>query len=113
MLLRILEYTFIVIGILFCLALIFNKTYICKIKDNIKKSNYVAGIAGLLVLYIILAFITGILIPGVYNKIIMILFAISPFIIGKFATYDKEIVFTSIQFLCALISVIYIIWFLI
>ena len=111
MLLKYLGYIFIIVGSLLCLSLIVNKVYICKIKDNIKKSNYVAGIAGLLALYIIFAFIISIFIPQYYNKILMLLFALSPFIIGKFASYEKELLYTSIQFICVLLSTIYILWY--
>lgn len=109
MLLNYLEYIFISIGILLCTALILNKTHFCKLTNNIQKSNCVAAIGGLLTFYVIFAMIIAFFIPNVYDKLVMFIFAISPFIIGKFATYEKEPLFTIIQFFCVLISVIYVI----
>lgn len=108
MLLKYLEYIFIIVGILLCIALVLNKIYFCKLKDNIIKSNFVVILAWLLGGYIIFAFVTGILLPDIQNKTVMLTFAISPFIIGKFATYQKEPLYTFIQFVCVLSSVVYI-----
>lgn len=77
-----------------------------------KKSDYVAGIALLFALYVLSALITAILIPNIYCKIVMILFALSPFIIGKMATYEKEKIYTVFQILSILASGIFVLYFI-
>lgn len=108
MLLKYFEYIFITLGSFLCLGLIVHKVYFCKIKDNIKKSNFVVIIAGLLTFYIISAMVLALYIPNYYNKIIMFLFAIAPFIIGKYATFEKEPFYTFLQLICVLSSVIFV-----
>lgn len=108
MLLKYLEYIFLITSILLCITLVLNKTYFCKLRDNITKSNFVVILAILLACYIVFAFSTGIFIPNILNKLIMFIFAVSPFVIGEFATYQKEPLFTSVQFTSVLLSVIYI-----
>ena len=111
MLLKIVEGIFIISAVLFGFSLIINKVYVVKLKDNLKKSDYVAGIAILLAMYVILSLVLGILIPSVYKKSVMLLFALSPFIIGKLATYEKEKIYTAIQILSVFISVLFVILF--
>ncbi len=111
MLLKVSENIFIIFAVLFGLALIINKIYIVKLKDNLKKSDYIAGIALLLAMYVVLSLIVGILIPTIYKKASMILFALSPFIIGKLATYEKEKIYAVIQILSVFISVFFVIIF--
>lgn len=109
MLLKVLEIIFIVIAGLFGLALIINKTYIVNLKDNLKKSDYVAYIAMLLAIYVVSAIAVGLLIPNIYKKFVMILFGLSPFIIGRLATYEKEKFYTAIQFICVILSSVFVI----
>jgi len=110
MLLKIAEFIFIVISLLLGSALIINKTYICHVQDNMKKSDYVAGIALLFALYILSGFCLAIFVPGIYCKIIMMLFALSPFIIGRIATYEKEKFYTFVQILSVWVSCIFMIY---
>ena len=111
MLLKIFEYIFIASGILFCIFLIMHKAYVSKLNDNMKKSDYVACLAVLLSIYILSAVITGVMIPDWYKKVLMLLFAISPFIIGKIATYEKEKMYTGIQIISIVISAAFVLIF--
>ena len=109
MLLRIIEYIFIIIGFLFAISLILNKIYIANLKDNLKKSDYIAGIAILLAMYVVSAIIVGVYIPTIYKKLVMTIFGLSPFIIGKLATYEKEKFYTIIQITCIITSLVFVI----
>lgn len=109
MLLKIAECVFIVICFLFVFSLILNKIYIVNLKDNLKKSDYVASIALLLAIYVLSAIMVCIFIPNVHKKTVMMLFALSPFIIGKLATYEKEKFYTAIQIICIITSFIFVI----
>jgi len=73
-----------------------------------KASNYVAIMGFLLVFYVILFLISAILTKNLSNSIFLILFALSPFIIGPFATYEKRKFYTGLQIFTIISSVIYI-----
>ena len=62
---------------------------------------------GLFVIYIISALILAIFIPGIINKAAIVFFGLSPFIIGRLATYEKEKIYSLIQIIFVIISVIY------
>jgi len=109
MLLKIVEYIFIIVCFLLLFALIMNKIYFVNIKDNLKKSDYIAGIAILIAVYFLSAILVSIFIPNVYSKLGMVLFAFSPFIIGKLATYEKEKFFTAIQIIFVIASSFFVI----
>ena len=104
MLIKILPYLIILTSILYTISVILHKLYISKQKDNLKASSFVAFIAGMLFLYIILCIALAIFSPVITKKIILLLFAISPFIIGKLATYEKEKLYSIIQIVIMLIS---------
>lgn len=88
-------------GLLFVLSIIIHKLFVSKIKDNMKISHFLALIAIFMALYVI----SGILFAFKSN-ILFILFALSPFIIGKFATYEKEKIYSFIQIFCVLLSIV-------
>ncbi len=99
---------FTVFGILYILSVIVHKVYFSKLKDNVKISNYVALIAFFLVFYILSGFTLVFFLKGLINKIIILVFSLSPFIIGKFATYEKEKIFTFFQFVVIFASIIFV-----
>ena len=92
---------FILSGLLFVLSIIIHKLFVSKIKDAMKISNFIALMAIFMALYIIF----GIVLAFRYNPI-YIIFALSPFIIGKLATYQKEKIYSIIQIICVLISIL-------
>ena len=99
---------FISVGILYVLSLIIHRLYFSKIKDNVKISNYLALVAFFLLLYIFSGVTLTVFVKNIVYKIIIFLFSVAPFIIGKFATYEKEKLFTIIQFILIIISVIFV-----
>ena len=106
MLLNIIKIVFIMSTILFSVLIILHKRFTLKIKDNIKISNYVAAIAFFLVAYIISALLIMIISTGIKFKLLMLLFAIMPFIVGKFAQYEKIKLYSAIQIIIMVFSAI-------
>ena len=104
MLLEIIKILFIISAIMFSFLIVIHKQYTLKVKDNVKISNFVAIIAFSLVAYIVGAFLIAILSGSIKYKILMILFAISPFVIGKFSTYRRIKIFSLIQIIVMLIG---------
>ena len=110
MLINVSHYIFIIIALLLAIMLICYKLWVYKINDtNMAKSNYMAGITGLFFLFSILAFIIAIITPGLKHKLILLIIAASPFIIGELATYKTEKFYSIIQVLIILGSICYII----
>lgn len=108
MLINILKILFALVAISLVFMIIGLKWYVSKIKDNMKKSDYIAVMAILFFLYVIIAFILALFLKGWTNKIVMILFAISPFIIGRIATFKTEHFYSTIQMLVFFLSFEYI-----
>ena len=102
-----LKILFMVIGFVLFLMLSFYKLYICKRPRTEKVSVFVSIMGGLFVIYIISALILAIFIPGIINKLVIVFFGLSPFIIGRLATYEKEKIYSLIQIIFVIISVIY------
>ena len=73
-----------------------------------KASHFVALMAIFMALYIVSGIILAFFIPNVLSKALILLFALSPFIIGKLATYKHEKIYSLIQIICVLISVVFI-----
>ena len=106
MLIGLVKILFIISAVLFSLLIVLHKYVTKKIKDNVKISNFVAVIGFSLVAYIICAFVLGIFSGGIKYKILMFLFALTPFIIGKTAQYQRIILFSSLQMTIMLISAV-------
>ena len=85
-----LKLIFILISIILALMLSIYKLFLAKQKRTPAISLFVSAIGGVLLVYILSCFIYAILISGMVHKIMVILLGLSPFIIGKFATYEKE-----------------------
>ena len=109
MLLAVLKSIFAVSAILFTLLIFLHKQFTKRVKDNIKVSNFVATMAFSLVIYIICAILIAVFIPSIKYKILMIIFALSPFIIGKFATYEKIKLYSLAQITIMIVGAI-IVW---
>lgn len=108
---HILKILFALSGLFYIFSVFFHKIYISKLKDNVIISHFVAAIAAFLTLYVLLGLVLFIFSKGLIYKAVILLFSASPFIIGKIATYEKEKIFTLIQFIIMLASVIFIVFF--
>ncbi len=103
-----LKLLFSISGLLFILSIIIHKLYISKQKDIMKASHFVAGMAIFMGIYILSGIVLSFSVKGIINKLIILLFALSPFIIGRFATYKYVKIYSLIQIICILISIFYI-----
>ncbi len=65
-------------------------------------------IAIFLIVYFLSCLSMIIIIPQITHKFIMVLFAASPFIIGKFVTYKKLKYYSIIQILCVILSIVFV-----
>ena len=109
MLFGIIKILFAISAVIFSFLLILHKSYTKKVKDNMKISNYVALIAFSLSIYILCGIIAVIMLQGLKFKFIMFIIALCPFIIGRFATFQKIKLYSIIQILIMLsgVAVIY------
>ena len=106
MLIEIIKLIFIASAILFSILIIMHKKITLKLKDNVKTSNFVAIIAFSLFAYIISALLIMFFISGLKYKILMLFFALCPFIIGKIATYQKIKLYSMFQLAIMIISAV-------
>lgn len=105
----ILKYAYILFSFLFVLSVILGKLFIFGKRDASFISDYCAGMAVLLGAYVLLSLVYVFVFPSNLAKCIMFFFAVSPFLIGFFATYNTEKFFTALQILIVCGSVAYII----
>ena len=98
---------FISFGILLFLLLCTYKFFIEKRKRTEKTASYVSFIGAILLLYVLSGALFAFFAPTFLSKVIVAIFALSPFIIGKMATYEKENFYSFIQILCIFLSVFY------
>ena len=92
-----LKIIFIVISVLLALILILYKLLISKLKRTSNTSVYISFMTGMLLIYILGAFVLSTYTQDIFSKIIIFVFGLSPFIVGKFATYEKENLYSWIQ----------------
>ena len=102
-----LKVIFMISGFLFVFSIIIHKLYISKQKNIMIASHFIASMAVFMGLYTLSGIILALIIPNIINKLLILLFALSPFIIGKFATYNKEKIYSLIQIICVLISIVF------
>ena len=107
--LKILETFFIIIASALTILLLLRFFGVTKKLSPMKASDFVSSIAGLLYTYVVFAFLVSIFVGGWVNKAVMLLFAASPFIIGKLVTYEKEKIYSIIQILCVILSLVYVV----
>jgi len=108
MCLRILTYTFVLISILFVTHFITLMFGITKKMEPMHASSYVSFSAATLLMYLINAGLILLMAPLVSTKIIMAVFILLPFIIGKFAIYPNLKFFSVFQILCVIMSGVYV-----
>lgn len=104
----ILKYFYAINATLLAVSIIYGKMFVFRKKDAMFVSNYCAGIAAFMGIYIILSLLYAGILSGISRKGIMLLFAFSPFILGLSAKYPTEKYFTAIQILLIALSIAYI-----
>ena len=106
MCLTLLKIIFGVSAFLLAVLLILREKGYTKDFSPMKASDYISGLAGLMFFYVVSACLVAILIDGAIIKIVMLLFGLSPFIIGKLVTYEKVKIYSIIQIACIILSLI-------
>ncbi len=108
MCLKILEILFVLSAVVLTTQLITLFFGITKKMEPMKASAYVSAVAMALFIYVVTAIGLAIFLPSLHSKLIMLVFAISPFLIGKVASYPKLKIFSIFQILCVIMSCGYI-----
>ena len=109
MYLKIAEYFFVIVSILL-LGLFSFRTFLPDLfKNSNKFSPVMAFLGGLFICYIFTGIVLVLLLPNVKYKILMSIFTLSPFIIGKLVSYKKLRFYSIIQILCVILSVVFVI----
>ena len=106
---KIIEFSFILSSLALLFLMILREFGLTKNLSPMRASDYISIMAIFMFAYIILALILAALIPGSINKIVMAIFGLSPFIIGKLVTYKKVKIYTYGQIFCVILSLVYII----
>ena len=113
MLLNIINILLIVFACAFCFCVVINKIFTKKLRqDGEKYSDFIATMSFFLAFYVIFAILDCFLISDIKNKLIMLLFALSPFIIGKVATYEQEKMYSILQLTVILYSALFVLRFI-
>ena len=102
---------FCIIGALFSILLTCRIIFNSKFQNNNKLSPLIAFMGGLLLFYSLIGIILAAVYPNILKKIILFIFAISPFLIGKLVCYKKLTFYSIIQILCVILSIGFIIIF--
>ena len=109
MYLRIAEYFFVGIGIMLSVLLSIRTFFPNIFKNSNKFSPVMAFLGSLFVFYVLAGLILAIFMPTFVYKCILLLFAISPFIVGKLVSYKTLKLYSIIQILCVILSVAFVI----
>ncbi len=99
---------FIIFASILALMISIYKVFLQKRKHSEKIACYLSGLTWAFSLYILSAVLLAVFIPGIINKIFVLFFSSSPFIIGRLAVYNKESFYSIIQIICAAISAVYV-----
>ena len=102
-----LKIIFIIFAFLLFSLLSIYKLFVSKQKRTEKTALFVTFVGAILLLYVLSGVLYGIFAPTLINKAVIVIFAVSPFIIGKFATYEKENYYSFLQIFCIVLSMIY------
>ena len=98
---------FIIISSLLCLMFLVYKIFIGNKKKTAGISVLVSTMGGVLSGYVLCLIALAIFTPKIVDKAVFLLFAISPFVIGKFATYKRENFYSWLQILFFALSIFY------
>ena len=96
---------FIVLACLFATTLVLGKLFVFKFKDTMFVSNYVAMLAIFMGLYCLSGAILMFVTPYIKFKLMLMFFSLSPFVLGRIATYKTERIFSIIQILLVIMSI--------
>lgn len=102
-----LKFGFIIAGFLLFALLCIYKLVISKRKRTDKTSIYVSVMGAVLGIYVLCGVFFAIFAPTNLSKLIIAIFTLSPFIIGKVATYEKENFYSFLQIFCIAMSLFY------
>ena len=108
MLMFILKVLFAIMALITTTMMVYGKLFVFKKRKPQFVSDYCATMAVFLIGYVILSLVLVWVFPLTYQKLIMLGFAISPFLIGLLATYHTEKYYTTLQVLLFVVSVAFV-----
>lgn len=103
------KYFFVTISILLSVLFLIRMFFPNLFKDSKVNSPYMAFLGSLLIFYVLSGLVITILLPSIIYKFVVLLFTLSPFIIGKLVTYQKLKIYSIFQIFCVILSVVFII----
>ena len=104
------KYLFVLIALIFATMIVYGKLFVFRKKHPSFVSDYCATMACFLGAYVILSLALVWLFPYPDAKLVMLGFAVSPFLLGLLATYDTEKYYTAFQVFLLLTSVAYVVF---
>lgn len=102
--LEIFKWGFVGISAILFVLITFGKLFVFYKKDAEFVSDYTSSIALFMVLYVLSSLVGAVIYAGLFTKLIFILFALSPFLLGFFAKYETEKYFTVMQLFVFILS---------
>ena len=108
MLALIFKYLFVINAIILGSMIIYGKLFVFKKKKPQFVSDYCATLAGSIGAYSLLSIAMAWFLPETNAKLLMLGFAVSPFLIGLLASYHTEKYYTLIQILVIALSTAYV-----
>ena len=103
-----LKIMFIIISLLAASTIVIGKLFIFGRQKPVIVGNYAASVGAILGLYSILA-IAMMTQGGYLDKLVMLIFALSPYLIGKIVTYRSIKLFTLMQIILLMLSALFVI----
>ena len=110
MLAEFVKWGFVAVSSVLAVLTIYGKLFVFKKKHPSFVSDYCALLGGLLGVYVLSALTLVWFLPQTSAKLIMLGFAISPFLIGLVVTYETEKYFSALQVLLFAIGCAYILY---
>ncbi|MCM1265700.1 MAG: hypothetical protein NC200_05830 [Candidatus Gastranaerophilales bacterium] len=107
MLTSILKYVYAVNALVLSVMIIYGKLFVFKKKEATFVSDFCAVITFFLCTYVILSLLYVGILPNLLGKVLMLIFACTPFVYGLLANYYSEKYFTAIQIFTFALSVAY------
>ncbi|MCR5265605.1 MAG: hypothetical protein K6E29_03315 [Cyanobacteria bacterium RUI128] len=104
MLVTIIRYIFVINAVLLGSMIVYGKLFVFKKKKPQFVSDYCATIAGLIGAYSLLSIALAWFLPGTNAKLLMLGFAVAPFLIGLLASYHTEKYYTAVQVILIALS---------
>lgn len=104
-----LKIIFVISALLTANAIIIGKLFVFNRQKPVFVGNYAASIGALFGGYSIIALMM-MTVGGLFDKLIMLAFSISPYLIGKITTYKNISFFTFFQVVLLFLSALYVIY---